>query len=365
VHEEGKGYHAFYSDRERDPQQFLGNVRDEGHEECCYCDLHPGDIIDVHCLDSEQDKTYLKEDYDDIFNCFRFDGNPPVFLYLNCSHPIKNLPDFGTFRSKPTPSLFLLRTLDNRRKGYHFHEDQEKKVNLYVVHKKKGNLTMEIVPGIHQIDGVQGNCYIIARDSLVLIDTGLPRSSKKILGYIRDTLKRDPSELSTIILTHYHIDHTGNVRELKTLTRAKVAVHDADADFVAGKKTPPAPQGRLGLPFRIISMFFRPAFVEPDIRLKNGDTIAGLTCIHTPGHTPGSICLFDPAAKVLFAGDILKYDGEKISGAPPQFTMDVDEAQRSMNKIALLDFEILLCGHGIPLTSGAAGKVRDFVQSLS
>jgi hydroxyacylglutathione hydrolase len=224
---------------------------------------------------------------------------------------------------------------------------------------------MEIIPGIHRVDGVNGNCYIIVRDRLTLIDTGLPRNGKKITGYIGDSLKRTPSDLSTIILTHYHVDHTGNAGELKNLSGAKVAVHEEDADFVSGRKPHPEPKGRLGLPYRFLGMFFRPAFVEPDIRLKNGDTIAGLTCIHTPGHTPGSICLFDPAAKVLFAGDILKYDGEKISGAPPQFTMDVDEAQRSMSKIALLDFEILLCGHGIPLTSGAAGKVRDFVHSLS
>jgi glyoxylase-like metal-dependent hydrolase (beta-lactamase superfamily II) len=224
---------------------------------------------------------------------------------------------------------------------------------------------MEIIPGIHQIDGVNGNCYVIVGDRLTLIDTGLPRTSKKILSYIQDTLKRKPSELSTIILTHYHIDHTGNVCELKNLTGAKVAVHEADADFVAGKKPHPAPKGRLGLPYRLLRIFFRPASVEPDIRLKNGDTIAGLTCIHTPGHTPGSICLLDPVAKVLFAGDILKYDGEKISGAPPQFTLDSEEAHRSITMITTLDFTILLCGHGIPLKSGAAEKVRIFAQSLS
>jgi glyoxylase-like metal-dependent hydrolase (beta-lactamase superfamily II) len=224
---------------------------------------------------------------------------------------------------------------------------------------------MEIIPGIHQVDGVNGNCYIIVRDKLILIDTGLPRNSKKILSYIEGTLKRTPSELSTIILTHYHIDHTGNVSELKNLSGAKVAVHEADADFISGRKPHPAPKGRLGLPFRLLGIFFKPIFVEPDIRLKNGDTIAGLTCIHTPGHTPGSTCLYDPVAKVLFAGDILKYDGEKISGAPPQFTMDMGEAQRSIKMIATLDFTILLCGHGIPLTSGAAEKVSIFAQSLS
>ena len=224
---------------------------------------------------------------------------------------------------------------------------------------------MEIVPGIHQIDGVNGNCYVIVRDRLILIDTGLPRTSKKILGYIQDILKRKPSDISTIILTHYHIDHTGNVYDLKNLSGAKVAIHEADADFVSGRKPQPAPKGGRGLLYRLLGMFFRSKFVEPDIILKNGDTIARLTCIHTPGHTPGSICLFDPVSKILFAGDLLRYDGVKLSGAPPQFTMDMGEAQRSVIMIGTLDFDILLTGHGIPLKSGAAEKVRNFAKSLS
>ena len=224
---------------------------------------------------------------------------------------------------------------------------------------------MEIVPGIHQIDGVNGNCYVIVRDGLILIDTGLPRTSKKILSYIQDTLKCKPSEISTIMLTHYHIDHTGNVCELKNLSGAKVAIHEADADFVSGKKSQPAPKGGLGMLYRLLGMFFKSKFVEPDIRLKNGDTIAGLICLHTPGHTPGSTCLFDPVSKVLFCGDILRYDGVKIAGAPPQFTLDMGEAERSIKMIAALDFDILLSGHGIPLKSGAAEKVRTYAKSLS
>ena len=224
---------------------------------------------------------------------------------------------------------------------------------------------MEIVPGIHQIDGVNGNCYVIVRDGLILIDTGLPRTSKKILSYIQDTLKCKPSEISTIMLTHYHIDHTGNVCELKNLSGAKVAIHEADADFVSGKKPQPAPKGGLGMLYRLLGMFFKSKFVEPDIRLKNGDTIAGLICLHTPGHTPGSTCLLDPVSKVLFCGDILRYDGVKIAGAPPQFTLDMGEAERSIKMVSTLDFDILLSGHGIPLKSGAAEKVRTYAKSLS
>ena len=78
---------------------------------------------------------------------------------------------------------------------------------------------MEIVPGIHQVDGVNGNCFIIVRDDLTIIDTGMPKNSAKIVTYIQDILKREPSEIKTIVLTHFHIDHVGDAFDLKELSR--------------------------------------------------------------------------------------------------------------------------------------------------
>jgi glyoxylase-like metal-dependent hydrolase (beta-lactamase superfamily II) len=223
---------------------------------------------------------------------------------------------------------------------------------------------MEIVPGIHQVDGVNGNCYLIARDTVTLIDTGLPRNSAKIVNYIQETLKRRPADIKTIVLTHYHIDHIGNVHELKKMSGASVAIHEADADYVSGKKRPPVPKSWKIKIFRAMGLFFRTPDIEPDIILKDGDSIAGLTCIHVPGHTPGSICLYDSSAKVLFAGDILRFDGSKINEAPPLFTMDAAEARQSIRKIAAIDFDVMLPGHGIPLSHDASARVREYVASL-
>jgi hydroxyacylglutathione hydrolase len=224
---------------------------------------------------------------------------------------------------------------------------------------------MEIVPGIHQIDGVNGNCYIIARDALTLIDTGLPGNSKKIMNYIKNTLQRKPEEIKTIVLTHFHLDHEGNVKELKQISGAVVAIHEADADYIAGRKQQPMPKGRKGTLFRALGIFFKSRNVEPDILLKDSDMIAGLTCIHSPGHTPGSICLYDPASKVMFVGDTLRFNGTTIDGAPSGFTMDPEEAGRSVRKIATMDFEVMLPGHGIPLRPGAAEKVREYARFLT
>ena len=75
---------------------------------------------------------------------------------------------------------------------------------------------MEIIPGIHQVDGVNGNSYILVRDGLTVIDTGIPGSGKKILAYIREQLHSDPQEIRTIIITHFHMDHIGGVAAIRT-----------------------------------------------------------------------------------------------------------------------------------------------------
>jgi len=224
--------------------------------------------------------------------------------------------------------------------------------------------TMEIVPGVHQVDGVNGNCFIIVGDGLVLVDTGLPGNAGKILEYVQKTLGCIPSDIETIILTHYHLDHTGNAYEIWDISGAKVAIHADDAAYVEGIKPMPVPGGFIGILYRMFKFFFKFKPVQPDIILHDNDQIASLTCIHTPGHTPGSICLYDPKFRILFAGDALRFSHGKLEGPPPQFTPAMDQAQASIKKIGTLDFDILLPGHGVPLMSASSEKVREFLKSM-
>jgi glyoxylase-like metal-dependent hydrolase (beta-lactamase superfamily II) len=223
---------------------------------------------------------------------------------------------------------------------------------------------MEIIPGIHQVDGGNGNAYIIARDRFIVIDTRIPGSGKAILSYIRNTLHRDPSEIMTVIITHFHTDHIGGVRALKEAAPGlKVALHEADAGYVAGTIPLPRYPGVRGF---MVGLFSRliPWVFSPDTILKDGDRIGGLTCIHLPGHTPGSIGLFDEKSKTLFAGDLLRWDGTTLFEGPRAFSMDVAASWESIRKIALLEFDTLLIGHGRPLGPGAVAKVRAFAGTL-
>lgn len=220
---------------------------------------------------------------------------------------------------------------------------------------------VEVSPGIHRLESIKfANCYLIARDKMTLIDTGLPRNAGKILAYITDRLRRNCSDLTTIVLTHHHFDHIGSAAELRKLTKAKIAVHRDDADYVAGVKTSPTPRGPTGTLLKIASPFLRLAPFQPDMLLEDGEKIAGLTVVHTPGHTPGSISLHDPDRRTLFVGDAIRFINGEILGPSEEFTMDMQQARRSIEKIAQLDFDTMLCGHGEPLAPYAASRVREF-----
>ena len=166
------------------------------------------------------------------------------------------------------------------------------------------------------------------------------------------------------MLTHCHIDHAGSAQELKELTNAKVAVHREDAESVAGKKTLPSPKGAIGILFKAFSSFFKLTPVEPDIVLNEGDRVGKLMVIHTPGHTPGSISLYDSQRKLIFVGDAITFADGKISRPPKRFTLDMNKALQSIAKISQLDFDMMLSGHGNPLKPNASHTVKEFYTSL-
>jgi glyoxylase-like metal-dependent hydrolase (beta-lactamase superfamily II) len=223
---------------------------------------------------------------------------------------------------------------------------------------------VEVVEGVHQVDGVNANVYVLKNgEELTVVDTGMPWKAGKILTYVRK-LGEQPSSISTILLTHCHIDHVGSAHELRKATNAKVAIHADDADFLAGKRALPRPKGVAGSLFRVPSLFLRFFTFRPDIMLTEGDIVAGLKVINTPGHTPGSISLIEPKRELIFVGDTLWYSEGKIGGPSERFTQDMDQTKLSIKKISELEFDTMLSGHGEPLKSKASERVKDFYASL-
>jgi glyoxylase-like metal-dependent hydrolase (beta-lactamase superfamily II) len=222
--------------------------------------------------------------------------------------------------------------------------------------------TMEIVPGIHRVDGVNANVYLVIDGrEVTVIDTGMPRNAEKIVAYARG-MGLQPSRISKIILTHCHVDHAGSAHELKKITGAKIAIHREDADYMAGGRAMPSPKGGVGVLLKLFSLFFKFTPVQPDIILEEKDKVGKIMVIHTPGHTPGSISLYDSKRKVLFVGDALRFVKGKIEGPPERFTLDAQQAEKSVEKISKIDFDVMLSGHGEPLKSDASAKIKEFCK---
>ncbi len=147
-----------------------------------------------------------------------------------------------------------------------------------------------------------------------------------------------------IICTHRHLDHVANVGALVEETGSPVAAHIEDAAAICSKQN--------GVLFRLGKA---PVLTHIDRLLRDGDTISFGDCtlqvIHTPGHTPGGICLFDAAHGLLFAGDTLFY---QTTGRTDFDEGDAEAMRTSIHRLAELpDDTRVYPGHGISTTIGA------------
>jgi len=151
-------------------------------------------------------------------------------------------------------------------------------------------------------------------------------------------------QIELIAITHGHVDHIESLAELKELTGARVAVHELDAPMLGDPMLSGA--ALFGFPQR---------GVEAEVLLHEGDSIAvpgsavSLSVLHTPGHSPGSICLLGDG--VLFSGDCLFAGGigrVDLSGGDPRAMME------SLARLAGLDPALVVYpGHGPATTIGA------------
>lgn len=225
---------------------------------------------------------------------------------------------------------------------------------------------MEVVQGIHLLPSFRVNVYLLLGDSITLIDTGWLGNAKRILSYLSN-LGYGPSDVSSIVLTHCHVDHFGSAAEVKEKTGATVAVHENDVGCISGVTPYPAPRGILGVAFRIVKPFLRLHSVEVDLPLNDGMEVpnsGGLKVIHTPGHTMGSICLYHSKLKALFSGDTVICESGEVREPVESTSMNPSEARRSVMRLSELNFDLILPGHGTPIVHEASSRVRNLAVTL-
>jgi len=211
---------------------------------------------------------------------------------------------------------------------------------------------------LYRIRGSFGsNIYLITEGGLTLVDGGFPMDLPVIHLGLRE-LGAAPGDIDLVIATHYHGDHTGTVAGLRRRYGVRAAIHREDGAFASGER----PQETTEVAFAKLLFYtalwplFRYRHFQPDRLLEEGeviDLLGGLEVMHTPGHSPGSICLYGGRRGILFSGDLLRNERGVLAGPPPHFTPDEHAARRSLERLSDLDFDILLPGHGAVILEGA------------
>ena len=191
--------------------------------------------------------------------------------------------------------------------------------------------------------------YVHPGGEAAVVDPGL-----RDVTPIRQALETKSLQLRYIINTHGHFDHVAGNKLLKT-PEVTLALHRADRDLLT------AGGGGSQFGFQL-----RPS-PKPDRLLEDGDTIhideAEFRVMHTPGHTPGSLCLYNPESPALLTGDTLFAGGIGRTDLPGG---DSHKLKQSLKLITTLPKHTRIYpGHGPETTLADELRTNPWLRSFS
>ncbi|MFB0562510.1 MAG: MBL fold metallo-hydrolase [Candidatus Lokiarchaeia archaeon] len=221
---------------------------------------------------------------------------------------------------------------------------------------------MKVTEEIFYYSGINFDCNVFlikdnSSDEITLIDCGTGfYFDRQIRRISQDGL--NPQKITRVILTHVHYDHSGGLINFVREYSPKVLVFHLEADSIE--------KGGNGLLLaREFGLEFNTTKVHQ--RINEGEIIkAGslnLEVLNTPGHTAGSICLYDRDSKVLFSGDTVFTYGS--FGRVDFSTGDSRQMVQSLIELSKLDVEYLLCGHLDIATKNANEQIKLSVKNAS
>jgi glyoxylase-like metal-dependent hydrolase (beta-lactamase superfamily II) len=210
-----------------------------------------------------------------------------------------------------------------------------------------------------------GNANAVLLDhqgELTLVDAGFPDKEHVVLRALTQ-LGRKPRDLRHLVLTHGHPDHIGSAAAIVAATGARTYIHAADA-MIAESGGPfrpmtAAPGVLHKTMFRLVwnpDERTRPIRIDQQVTSDEVlDIAGGLRAIHTPGHDAGHLAYLWRDDHLLIGGDVFM---NIIGLADPVGFEDEAEGRRSQRRLAHLQFEKAVFGHGRPILSKASDKLR-------
>lgn len=236
---------------------------------------------------------------------------------------------------------------------------------------------MKITDNIYLVGSGQAGCmisnisdchvYVVeTSDGLILIDAGVGVDTERIAENMKkDGL--DPKDITHLLLTHSHADHSSGAKWFKDLSGCKVYVSIAEAQLLRDSDLMDQ-----GLDIAIEDDIYPADYVftncPPDVELVGGETFTvgewSIEAIHTPGHSSGSTCYLmkHDGRVILFSGDVVVHGG-KVMFLNCEGSVMAD-MRRSMPRLADLGVEELYPGHGCWVCADGQGHVDKAIENL-
>jgi glyoxylase-like metal-dependent hydrolase (beta-lactamase superfamily II) len=212
-------------------------------------------------------------------------------------------------------------------------------------------------------------------EEVTLVDTGWPGDRERVVASL-ERIGRSPADVAAIVLTHGHPDHIGSAAWFHREHGVPLWAHELEAANVRGERIEQvSPLQLFAMAWRRdVRVWLRDA-ARLGIKAERPDTVETFdgreldvpgrpVPVHTPGHTSGHCALHLPDRGVLLAGDALMTEHGLVERSGPQllpgfFQADVSQARESLQLLAPLDADVVVCGHGPAFAGSPAAAVRE------
>ncbi|MFH1327921.1 MAG: MBL fold metallo-hydrolase [Candidatus Bathyarchaeota archaeon] len=202
-------------------------------------------------------------------------------------------------------------------------------------------------PGSERVDFITSNTYLIKDETVTIVDPGHPENLGKLVNQLEED-EINLKSISLIVNTHGHFDHCGANNALKKISNAKIAIHQLEEEYLFSSLD------EMSKIFGKKMQKFKADFYLGDY-LKTGNM--NFQVIHTPGHTPGGVCLYEKERKILLSGDTVFPHGN--IGRTDLPGGEINKLISSIRRLCNLDVRVLCPGHMSVITEGANTQVKE------